>query len=307
MYYLVYSLLYLVSLIPMGILYVFSDVLFLLLYYLFGYRRGVVMDNLAIAFPEKTEQERRRIARSFYRNLVDNFMETLKLISASEKFIKRHFIVKTPEVIDQVWHSGRKCQVHMGHTFNWELANIGMPYFTSYLFLVVYMPLSNKVFDRLFLNIRKKTGSSLLPATQMNRSLMPYRNMQYMLTLVADQAPGSPEGSYWLKFFNRPTAFLRAPERGARIGDIPVLFGTITKTRRGHYQAELELGVEHPAQLEEGELTRKYVQFMERSITKHPDLYLWSHRRWKHSWQPAYKKMWVGEKDDLPLSTLEDQ
>ena len=305
MYYVVYSLLYLLSLIPLRLLYLLSDCVFVLLYYVTGYRKQVVMENLAIAFPEKTLKELRRIARSFYRNFVDNFIETLKLISADEKFLRRHFAIMNPELLEELWKNGRKCQVHMGHNFNWELANMAMPFYTSYTFLVVYMPLSNKIFDRLFLQIRKRTGSVLLPATDMNRYLLPYRKSQYMLTLVADQAPGNPESSYWLNFFGRPTAFLRAPERGARIGDIPVLFGNMHKTRRGYYLGEFETGAQYPSQLPEGELTRRYVDFMERSIRKYPDLYLWSHRRWKHSWQSAFGKMWVGEKDELPLTQPE--
>jgi Kdo2-lipid IVA lauroyltransferase/acyltransferase len=228
--------------IPMGLLYLLSDVIFILLYHCFGYRKKIVMENLGIAFPEKSLEERRSIAKSFYRNFVDNFIETIKLISASDRFIKRHFVMENPELYEQYRENGRKCQVHMGHMFNWELANMGMPFYTSLTFLVVYMPLTNKIFERLSLHVRKRTGSVLLPATDMNRSIMAYRNTQYMLTLVADQAPGNPANAYWLNFFGHPTPFLRAPERGARIGDIPVIFGYIYKVKRGHYHAVLEMG-----------------------------------------------------------------
>ncbi len=296
MYHLIYGLLYLVSLLPMKILYVLSDFAYLLLYYVTGYRKKVVNDNLARAFPEKTDEERKRIAKSFYRNFVDNFIETLKLFSAGEAFIKKHFVVDNPDMYEQFYRQGRKCQLHLGHTFNWELANIAMPYCTAYSFIVVYMPLSNKMFDKLFIRFRARTGTILLPATNMSRAIIPYRNKPYLLTLVADQAPPGPENSYWLSFFGYPTPFLRAPERGARIADIPVVFGALYKVKRGYYRAFLELGADSPAQLPEGELTHRYVDFLERCIRHYPDLYLWSHRRWKHAWKPEYANMWIGER-----------
>ena len=302
MYYLIYGLVYGLSLLPMRILYFLSDILFFVLYYLTGYRRRVVMTNLNLAFPEQSPASRKKIARSFYRNLTDSFSETIKLFSAGESFIRRHFLMETPELYERFFAQGRRCQVHLGHLFNWEFANIGMPFFTSQPFIVVYMPLSNRIFDRLFLRLRKRAGSILLPATEMRRSILPYRNSLYLLTLVADQAPGNPAGSFWLSFFGQPTPFLRAPERGARAGDIPVLFGYIYKPRRGHYRAVLELAAEHPAELPEGELTRRYVRFLEDVIRKHPELYLWSHRRWKYPWAEEYGKMWIDSGEAIPLN-----
>lgn len=301
MYYLVYGLLYLVSLLPLRVLYIFSDCAYLLFYYITGYRKKVVYDNLARAFPEKTATERKQITKAFYRNFTDNFIETLKLFSASESFIKKHFIVDNPEIYEQFYAQGRKCQLHLGHTFNWELANIAMPFHTSYSFIVVYMPLSNKLFDRLLIRLRARTGTILVPAPTMSRSIIPYRNKPYLLTLVADQAPADPAASYWLNFFGYPTPFVKAPDRGARIADIPVVFGCCYKIKRGYYRATLEVGADHPAQLAEGELTRRYIDFLERCIRRYPALYLWSHRRWKHGWKQEYEKMWIGEKNSRPL------
>ena len=260
------------------------------------------MDNLIIAFPEKTLIERKQIAKKFYRNFIDNFIETLKLLSASESFLHKHYIVDNPELYEQYYKNGRKCQLHLGHTFNWELANVAMPLFTSYIFIVVYMPVANKIFNRILMRLRSRKGSVLLPATEMSKSIIPYRNKLYMLTLVADQAPGNPSNSYWLNFFGYATPFVRGPERGARIADIPVLFGLLYKTRRGYYHAVLEKGSDNPAQLPEGELTRRYIDFLERSIRQYPEMYLWSHRRWKHPWKDEYKKRWIG-KDNMPTSS----
>lgn len=293
MYYVVYGLLYLLSLLPMRLLYLLADGLALFLYAVVRYRRKVVMNNLTIAFPDKTEAERKKIAKRFYRNFVDNFIETLKLLSASPSFIKAHFVIDNPEILENYYHAGLRCQLHLGHTFNWEIANAAMPLLSDYPFIVAYMPIENKVFERLLLHLRGRTGTILLPATRLQRSILPYRNTQYLLTLVADQAPGNPDQSYWLNFFGRPTSFVRGPERGARAGDIPAVFVRFYKTSRGHYRVFLTTIADHPARLAEGELTRRYRDLLEDSIQQAPDLWLWSHNRWKASWRDEFSKLWI--------------
>jgi KDO2-lipid IV(A) lauroyltransferase len=292
MYYLVYGLLYTLSLLPLRVLYVLSDVLAALIYHVFGYRKKVVMDNLRIAFPEKTEKERIRIAKKFYRNFVDNFIETLKLISVPKKWISRHFVFDS-NPFPELFASGRKIQLHLGHNFNWEMANVAMSLHSAYTFLVVYMPIRNKVMERLFMHLRTRTGTHMLPATDMRSAIVPFRNTQYCLALVADQAPGDPSRAYWLNFFGKPTAFVRGPESGARSGNIPVLFVHLYKTKRGVYHAHLEIGADDPGSLPEGELTRQYIRFLENAIRQHPDMWLWSHRRWKHSYKEEYAGQWI--------------
>jgi Kdo2-lipid IVA lauroyltransferase/acyltransferase len=305
MYYLVYGLLYLLSLVPMWLLYGFSDCLAFLLYAVIRYRRGVVRSNLRIAFPEKTEAQRSKIARRFYRNFTDNFIETIKLLSASEKFLQKRLVLDNPELLDYYYDQGRKLQLHLGHCFNWEIGNLAMPTRTRYPFLVAYMPVENKTFERLFLHLRRRTGSVLLPATRMSKAIIPYRYQQYALVLVADQAPGGPENSYWLNFFNRPTPFIKGPERGARIADIPVVFARFYKPRRGYYRVELTTIAEHPRELPEGALTRHYRTLLEEAIRKQPDCWLWSHKRWKFAWKEELAPFWIdtGGPQGLPAST----
>lgn len=281
------------SLIPMWLLYPLADGLAFLLYHVIRYRRDIVMANLLIAFPERTEAERIRIAKDFYRNFVDNFIETLKLVSASRSYITKHFVIDNPELLEEHYRSGRKCQLHLGHIFNWEIANVAMPFFTPYTFIVVYMPVENKIFNRISMNLRRRTGTILLPATNMSKAIIPYRNSQYMLTLVADQAPGNFDKGYWLNFFGRPTPFVRGPERGARIADIPVVFVRLYKTRRGYYRAQLSRGADNPAQLPEGELTLRYARFLEDAIRQEPGSWLWSHKRWKNEWKEEYRRLWL--------------
>ena len=283
------------SLLPMWLLYGFSDVLALLLYAVIRYRRSVVLSNLRVVFPEKTEAERLGIARKFYRNFTDNFIETLKLLSASRSFLEERLILDNPELLDYYYDQGRKIQLHLGHLFNWEVANVAIPLRTRYTFLVAYMPVENKVFERLFLHLRSRTGSVPLPATRMQRAILPYRNTLYMLALVADQSPGGPENSYWLNFFGRPTSFIRGAERGARIGDIPAVFVRIYQASRGHYRIHLTTLAEHPRELPEGELTRRYRNMLEEAIRLQPESWLWSHKRWKYSWNEDLAPFWIDE------------
>jgi KDO2-lipid IV(A) lauroyltransferase len=295
MYYLVYGLFYILSLLPLRALYILSDFIYALIYYVFGYRKKVVMENLRIAFPEKTEEERKKIAKKFYHNFVDTFIETIKLISASNQWITDHLKLDS-EPHKQFTEEGRKCQLHLGHNFNWEIAGVAMSLYTKNPFLVVYMPIKNKTMDRLFMKLRTRTGTAMLPATDMRNAIVPWRNTQYMLALVADQAPGDPTRAYWLNFFGRPTAFVRGPESGARIGNIPVIFVYLYKVKRGRYRAHLEVGADNPGSLPEGELTRRYIRFLENAIRQHPDMWLWSHRRWKHEWKEEYRAAWIGDK-----------
>jgi len=296
MYFLVYGCVYALSLLPMWLLYGLSDGIAFLLYGVIRYRRGVVLGNLAIAFPEKTAAERLRIAKRFYRNFTDNFIETIKLLSAGERFLQKRLVLDNPELLDHFYDQGRKLQAHLGHLFNWEIGNAAIPRLTRYPFLVAYMPLENKAMDRLFMRLRSRTGSIPLPATKLQRAILPFRNQQYILALVADQSPGGPENSYWLDFFGRPTPFVRGPERGARIADIPVIFVRFYKQRRGHYHAELITVAEHPRELPEGELTRRYRDLLEAAIRQQPDSWLWSHKRWKYSWTPELSPFWIDEK-----------
>ncbi|ULQ56187.1 lysophospholipid acyltransferase family protein [Flavihumibacter rivuli] len=292
MYYLIYGFLYLLSLLPMWALYLLGDFVYLVLYKIFGYRKKVVLQNLSVAFPEKTTEEKNRIAAKFYRNFVDTFIETIKLFSASEAFLKKR-VQGDFEVFNQLYERGSKAQVHLGHNFNWEMGNVAFNLYSPFPLLAVYMPLSNKTMDRVFRKMRARSGTILLPATDMARAFLPYRETQYLLGLVADQVPGNPEKAYWLNFFGKPAPFVLGPERGARQNNLPIIFVHITKKKRGHYYVHAHIETERPLELEEGELTRRYRDYLETVIRRHPDMWLWSHRRWKKEWKDRYRHLWI--------------
>jgi KDO2-lipid IV(A) lauroyltransferase len=295
MYYIVYGLLYLVSLLPLRVLYILSDGFYILVYYILGYRREVVMNNLQFAFPEKTLSERKEIAKKFYRNFIDSFIETIKMVSASDAYIQKR-VSANWEVLNDLYKTGRSCQIHLGHTFNWEWANLAGAKEMHYTFLGVYMPIKNKVLDRLFRHLRSKSGSVLLPATDMRRAMIPWRNKQYCIGLVADQAPANPDKCFWLSFLGKKTPFTNGPEAGARSSNIPVVFANIEKPRRGYYKVIFTLAEDQPAALPKGELTLRYAHYLENAIRRQPDMWLWSHRRWKREWKDEYATLWIGDK-----------
>jgi KDO2-lipid IV(A) lauroyltransferase len=288
MYYIVFGFLYLLSLLPLRILYLLSDLAYFLLFRVFGYRKQVVLHNLSIAFPHKSDEEKEKIASRFYRNFTDTFIETIKFISASPAFFRKRFRFD-PGILHKAYATGRSVQIHAGHNFNWELVNLAVPpYFDIKNKLGVYLPLNNKTFERLFRYIRTRYGTQLIAATRMREDMIPYRGEQYIIGLIADQSPAVPANAYWVEFFGRPTGFLKGPERAARRNDLPVVFFYFTKSGRGYYEGHMEWAAEHPAQMPEGQLTVQYARFLERVMTANPEMWLWSHRRWKHEWKPEY-------------------
>jgi Kdo2-lipid IVA lauroyltransferase/acyltransferase len=285
---LVYGLFYGVSLLPLRILYLFSDLGFFIIYHLMGYRKEIVAANLLIAFPEKAEAERKQIARQFYRNFCDSFIETLKSFSAGNRFIHEHFNGDY-SVFEELKRKGHgKVQLHSGHFFNWEYANLGIPLQLPYLLLTVYMPINNGLFDRIFIKLRKKTGAALADARNLRTEVIPYRHKPHVIALVADQNPAEPNRGFWVNFFSKPAPFIKAPESGARRGNIPVVFTHFTRRKRGYYNIHFTLANETPCNTYAGELTVQYVRYLEEAIRSQPASWLWSHRRWKMEWKPEY-------------------
>jgi len=248
------------------------------------------LKNLSIAFPKKTEEEKLKIAKKFYLNFTDTFIETIKLLSAGKNFVNQR-VVADYSIFQKIFEDGKKCQIHTGHNFNWEIQSFGLVLNIRQKLLAVYLPLENKVFDRIFLKLRRKFGTALLPATDMRNAILPYRSEQYAIGLIADQSPANPTAGYWVNFFGRPTVFLKAPENGARIANLPVVFSHMTKIKRGYYHFHFEMGQENPAALKKGDLTKRYARFLERVMTEHPEMWLWSHRRWKWEWKEEYGKV----------------
>lgn len=292
MYYLIYGFLYCISLLPFFILYRISDLFYVLVYYVAGYRKQVVLANLDIAFPTKSIKEKEAIARRFYKNLIDTFIESIKLLSISKPaFNKRVSIdfAKLQDLIDQ----GRNIQIHTGHQMNWEYGHWAVTEQIKIPWIGVYNRLKNKAMERLFFKIRNQGTTVLVPGQEFKTRVHSIFKEQYVLGLVADQNPGNPARAYWLNFFNKPAPFQTGPDRGARKNNTAVVFVKSVKLKRGHYRYETEVAAEQASNMEEGVLTLLYRDYLEKTITKNPDNYLWSHRRWKWDYKPEYRKSWI--------------
>ncbi len=303
MYYIVFGFLYLISLLPFFILYGIADFAFFILYTILGYRKKVVLTNLRNAFPEKTEAERKKIARKFYRNFLDNWIETIKLLSISQKALNKR-ITGNFEVFHQLHQTGQSAQANLGHFFNWEIMTLHCGINQPYTFLTVYLPQSSRIMNRLIIHLRSRWGNPQIPSTEMARSIIPWRKKLFLIALGADQNPPNPESAYWLYFMNQPTAFVKGPEKNAKALNLAVVMLTTTKKKRGYYHFDYYLLTNEPKSLPDGELMRRYIQQLEANIRLQPDLYLWSHKRWKHNWKEEYRDLWVDEKEPPPSAAV---
>ena len=287
MYQLVYGILYFFSCLPLFVLYRLSDCCHFILCYVVRYRREVVLKNLAIAFPDKSEKERKKIAVDFYRNLTDTFFETIKLLSISDKRLHNMAEIDLSEVIE-ISKRGKSIQFHAGHQFNWEFANLLLAEQMPIPFIGVYKKISNKYFDRLFFELRSKKGSVLVATNEFRNRMHQLLAKQYSIGLAADQNPGNPHQAYWCNFFGKPVPFVTGPDKSARRNKTAVVFLKLIKLRRGKYKFTPGLIIEDTSNLKEGELTLMYRDFLETTIKEHPDNYLWSHRRWRWEYREEF-------------------
>jgi len=280
MYYLLLFIVYPLSLLPMRVLYIFSDAFFVFAYHIVGYRRWLVMENLYHAFPEKTELELKQICKTFYRSFCDQWIETLKLVSMSENALNKR-ISGNWEVFEQLHNAGKNTYALLGHTFNWEWANVACQYNALQQFAGVYMPVKNKAFDRLMQRIRKR-GNGILISMMSKKSGFQQLEGRYMVGLIADQNPSNLKSAVWLPFMNREAPFFKGPEQLARRDKAAVVFAGIKKVKRGNYEVKLELLTDDASQTQSGSIMQQYVNFMERQLREQPANWLWTHRRWKH-------------------------
>jgi KDO2-lipid IV(A) lauroyltransferase len=283
-YYLFFALFLLLSLLPLRVLYFLSGGICFLLYHLLGYRKKVVRDNLARAFPEKSEAQRTALAKTFYRNLSDMTVEIVKLMSVSRRSLERRFSGDLG-LLHELQASGRTIQIHLGHYFNWEWANLYIRLQMAGPFLVVYKPLSNRAFERLLRYIRSRFGSVMIPSDDIQAAMRPWQGAPYTTALVADQNPGRVRRALWLPFMHRMTPFFKGPEISARRADAAVVFGRISKVGRGRYHITVTLLADHPRHMKEGGVTEAFASLLEEAIREQPENWVWSHRRWKYTWQ----------------------
>lgn len=290
MYYIVYGLLYTLSLLPLRVLYLFSDLAYFIIYHLMKYRKHVVMNNLAIAFPEKSEEERLKIAKDFYLNFTDTFIESIKMISISKRELFKRSQCDI-DLINNLIDKGENIHILVGHQFNWEFANLVYAQHLKAPFVAIYMPIANKIFDRIFYKVRERYGTILISAWEFKNKMHGVFSKQYILALAADQNPGVPANAFWLNFFSKPAPFVTGPAKGAVKNNTAVVFVGFEKVKRGYYRFKAISITEDGSLHTPEELTLLYKNVLEDTIRKNPSNYLWSHRRWRHEWKEGYSEI----------------
>jgi len=270
------------SRLPLGILYLFSDVLYLIARYVARYRKGVIDDNLLHAFPEKTAAERKAIRNQFYRNFTDSIAETIKSITISKEELSRRFTITNQDYLDQGVIDGKSVLLLAGHFFNWELGLQQAAVLSQVPSEGVYLKLSSSFFNQLMYAARTRFGNIITEKTEFRQTSKTLDSQHRVVQLAADQRPNNRTTRYQRSFMNRPAYFFEGAEHIAKSKDLPVYFGEITKKGRGRYQATYELLAKGPYDLHpEHSLTDAFCARLEANIRLQPDLYLWSHKRWR--------------------------
>jgi KDO2-lipid IV(A) lauroyltransferase len=270
------------SRLPLGILYLFSDVLYLLARYVIRYRKRVIDDNLFHAFPEKTEKERKEIRNQFYRNFTDSIAETIKSITISKAELSKRFTITNQELLDQEVKNGKSVLLLAGHFFNWELGLQQAAVLSKVPSEGVYLKINNPFFNKLMYQARTRFGNTVTEKNDFRQTVKTLNTEHRVVQLAADQRPTHRSIRYQRPFLNRPAFFFEGAENIAKSMDLPVYFGEISKKGRGRYQATYELLSKGPyTNHAEHSITDAFCDRLEKNIYLQPDLYLWSHKRWK--------------------------
>lgn len=283
LFYCLLPFLYLISLLPFPVFYLFSDFIYFLLYRVVGYRKKVVFENLKNSFPEKSYNELKKIEKDFYRYLCDLFLETIKTltISRSEAIKRCKFNAKTTLLFNELANKNQSCIIVMGHYGNWEWAGNSFSLQCKQQLYVIYHPLSNKYFDKLMYDLRTRFGTKLYAMKDTMREMIRNKNEVNATAFIADQTP-SPDSAYWTTFMNQDTPVFWGTEKIAQKLNYPIVYITIKKIKRGYYEVDSELLINEPKNTSLGEISELHTRKLESDIITQPSIWLWSHRRWKH-------------------------
>jgi len=282
-YYLFYGLNWIITLLPLPVLYIFSDFLYLVLYYVVSYRRNVVATNLKNSFPEKTDKELKIIEKKFYRHLSDILIETFKSTHMTRANQKKRFTYSNLDIIDKLREGKRDIIAIMGHYNNWEWPTL-LPYYLKYKTIIIYKPLQNKYFNRFINNHRSEHGIVLTPTSQVIREIINCRknDINTVSVFISDQIPSKGDIKYWTTFLNQDTAVFTGAGKIASKYDMAIVFFHVQKVKRGYYNLNIEPLFDHTEGLSEEMITEKHVRKLEEIIKEKPEYWIWSHRRWKH-------------------------
>ena len=251
------------------------------MYYVIGYRRKVVRQNLNNTFPEKSEKEIKQIERTFFRHLTDTFIESIKIFSISRTQVEKRMIFNNTELPDKYFEKGQNIIIVGSHYGNWELFAVGSGLYHKHLLIGIYTPLTNKFFDKKVNQSREKFGLDMRSKKDYKNIFQAQEAKPYAIIFALDQSPSKDSG-IWTTFLNQETGVAYGAEKLAQEKNYPVIYGDLRRVKRGHFALTYKLIDEAPTGKKKGELTVKATRMLEGVIKEFPEYWLWSHRRWKH-------------------------
>ncbi len=284
-YLITYPLLWLVSILPFRLLYLFSDFLYIFVYRIFGYRTKVVHENISLVFPDKTEKEKKVIMKKFYHHLCDMMVEAIKSISISEKTMKKHFVFENIDLINKLEDKDKSIILMCSHYGSWEWIFIMQSYVRKdSKGYAVYKPLANKHFDKLFKGVRAKYNSHLISTKETIPTLMQATRdgNRTISGFVSDQSPKLNKAGYWQDFMGIKVPVHTGAEAIARKLNMAVVFFGVERIKRGYYKCTYKTITENAKETEKHLITDTFLKLAEQQIYEAPQYYLWTHKRWKH-------------------------
>ncbi len=282
-FYLILPFIYLISVLPFTVLYLLSDGVYFVLYYITGYRKKIVLANLRNSFPEKNEEELKRISKAFYRYFCDLILEITKTLTIGRQSVMKRckFSPEAYTLFLKYARERRSIILVLGHWGNWEWSGKSFGLLGMQQLYVIYHPLHNIYFDRLTCNLRRRFGVRAMTMKSTWRE-MANRKTEFTATaFLGDQTP-PPEGAYWTTFLNQDTPVFYGTEKIARKLNFPVIYSRVDRIKRGQYLISATVISDDPANTADGEITEKHTRELEKDIIAKPEIWLWSHRRWKH-------------------------
>ena len=277
-----YPFLWLISILPHRLFYLFSDIIFLAVYHLIGYRKKVVFDNLTLVFPDKTDLEKKQIRKEFYKHMCDMFLETIRTMSIKEESLKKQYLLPNIDLL-LGYEKERSVLVLFAHYGNWEWSIIVNRFVKSKGY-AVYQKIGNVYFDRLIKKIRATWNTT--PISQKETVITMMRNFKSgvkgIYGIVSDQSPQVERAQYWTEFMGIKVPVYNSPEILARKFDHSVVFAKVTKLSRGHYSTTFIPIAKEGSLTTENEITETFLRLSEEEIRENPQYYLWTHKRWKH-------------------------
>ncbi len=295
-YHIIYAVLYTFSLLPFRVMYLLSDLMYFFVRHVVKYRKKVIEKNLKSSFPEKTGAELQQIEREFYHFLCDYLVETVKLLTISEKELRKRMKFTHVEPFVQCLDSGQSAALYLGHQCNWEWIT-SIPYWLpeNVLSTTIYHPLENKIADKLFKTIREKHHAHGMTMQNSLREIIKYKQEQQTIIvgLLADQVPLWQNIHHWINFLHQETPVLTGSERIIKHVGLAVFYGEMRREKRGHYVCDIQQITTNPDKTENFSITDKYFELLEKSIRRQPAFWLWSHNRWKRTRQDFDKYFYV--------------